>query len=82
EPIQVLVNDAILTNIEVTSNASRVAKGNSTLLSAEGVYSDERRVELTEEVAWLVDNQDVLHLEGDSVKCLGVGQAMIYATID
>ncbi|MDW2083837.1 hypothetical protein, partial [Vibrio sp. 1640] len=51
EPIQGQVTDAILTNIEVTTNASRVANGNSTLLSAQGVYSDESRVELTEQVA-------------------------------
>ncbi|HCG7133520.1 TPA: Ig-like domain-containing protein [Vibrio parahaemolyticus] len=82
EPIQVQVTDAILTNIEVTTNASSVAKGNSTLLSAQGVYSDESRVELTEQVAWWVDNQDVLQLEGDRVKGLAVGQAMVYATKD
>ncbi len=44
------------------------------------VYSDESRVELTEQVAWWVDNQDVLQLEGDRVKGLAVGQAMVYAT--
>lgn len=82
EPIQVQVTDAILTNIEVTTNASSVAKGNSTQLSAQGVYSDESRVELTEQVAWWVDNQDVLQLEGDRVKGLAVGQAMVYATKD
>ncbi len=82
EPIQVQVTDAILTNIEVTTNASSVAKGNSTQLSAQGVYSDESRVELTEQVAWWVDNQDVLQLEGARVKGLAVGQAMVYATKD
>ncbi|MCV5391922.1 Ig-like domain-containing protein, partial [Escherichia coli] len=66
----------------MTTNASSVAKGNSTLLSAQGVYSDESRVELTEQVAWWVDNQDVLQLEGARVKGLAVGQAMVYATKD
>lgn len=62
EPIQVQVTDAILTNIEVTTNASSVAKGNSTLLSAQGVYSDETTQDVTHRVTWRSSNKAVLDL--------------------
>ncbi|HCH5317978.1 TPA: Ig-like domain-containing protein [Vibrio parahaemolyticus] len=62
EPIQVQVTDAILTNIEVTTNASSVAKGNSTQLSAQGVYSDETTQDVTHRVTWRSSNKAVLDL--------------------
>ncbi|EPM4853192.1 Ig-like domain-containing protein [Vibrio parahaemolyticus] len=62
EPIQVQVTDAILTNIEVTTNASSVAKGKSTLLSAQGVYSDETTQDVTHRVTWRSSNKAVLDL--------------------
>ncbi len=53
------VTDALLSDIQITSSAEHLAKGESVQLIATGLYSDQTTQDLTENINWISDDASV-----------------------
>ena len=69
----------VLTQVIIMPSDTSIVLGESLLLSAEGVFSDETVVLLEEEVVWASSEPSVLRLDGNVAQAGGLGVAYVTA---
>ena len=80
--VKLAVTATTLKSITVSSDKPELIVGTSTKLTAIGVYSDGSDVDITKDVSWSSSDTDIVTVVGDEAKGVGVGSAVVTATLD
>lgn len=83
----VIVNDAVLTGIEISPHNASLAAGFNQQMTATGIYSNQTAKDLTDQVTWLSGDTDLASVDNRSdaagqVTAIGKGRVSISAYFD
>ena len=80
--VQLAVSAATLTSINIDPGSNTIANGTSSVLQANGIYSDLSSQDLTAQVTWQTSNTAIATINTDGIlSAQGVGNVIVTATL-